>query len=119
MKQTTTLVIAVAAFAAVAYADPREAEKQFKLGKQLMDAKKYADACVAFEKSFKADPAVGAELNVAKCYEEWGKLARALAAYQKAEQMAKEANDNRVDKIHGLVTALDPQVPRITILLSK
>src|SRR5207302_6265118 len=59
------------------------------------------------------------ELNIARCFEEWGKLGRAYKAYQHAAQMAKDANDPRASKIEELVTGLDSQVPRLTIKVSK
>jgi len=104
----------------VAHADNKDkADQLFKQGKKLMGDKKYADACNAFEESFKLDPGIGAQMNVAKCYEEWGKIGRAYLAYQTAEKMAKDAKDTRVDKIHEFVVALDTQVPRLTIKLPK
>ena len=95
--------------------DKDKADSLFKQGKKLMGEKRYADACAAFEQSFKLDPGIGGELNVAKCYEDWGKLARAYHAYEQAEQMAKDAKDPRATKIHDLMVALDAQVPRLTI----
>src|SRR5207249_215560 len=65
------------------------------------------------------DPGIGGELNIAKCYEEWGKLGRAYKAYKQAAQMAKEANDPRAPKIDELVTGLDSQVPRLMIKVGK
>jgi tetratricopeptide (TPR) repeat protein len=96
-----------------------KADALFKQGKKLMAEKRYADACDAFEQSFKLDPVVGAQLNVAKCYEEWGKLGRAFAAYQDAEKLARETKDRRVDDIKDLIEKLDAQVPRLTIRLPK
>ena len=54
-----------------------------------MGEKRYADACAAFEKSNKLDPGIGTQLNIAKCYEEWGKIGRAFLAYRDAEKMAQ------------------------------
>ena len=99
--------------------DKEKADSWFKQGKKLMGEKKYSEACEAFEQSMKLDPGIGTELNIARCYEEWGKLGRALKSYQAAEKMAKDAHDSRADKIEGLVTELDPQVPRLTIHVPK
>lgn len=119
MKLAITL-ISVLSLTSVAHADKKEkAEALFKQGKKLMGDKKYADACAAFEESYQLDPGIGAELNVAKCYEEWGKIGRAFTAYQLAEKLARGDNDPRVEKIHELVVALDGQVPRLTIKLPK
>jgi len=119
MKALLVLVSFVA-FAGTAHADKKDkADALFKEGKKLMGEKRYADACAAFEKSYKLDPGIGAQLNIAKCYEEWGSIGRAFAAYQAAEAMAKDAKDSREPKIHELVVALEPSVPHLTIKLPK
>ena len=116
MKKSLALLMMIVALCGVAAADNKEkADVLFKQGKKLMAEKRYADACQAFEESFKLDPGIGAELNTARCYEEWGKLARAYHAYAKAEDMARDAKDPREPKIHELVVGIDKQVPRLTI----
>jgi tetratricopeptide (TPR) repeat protein len=124
MKLTPTLVtivfgslVVVAGTADAQKKDKDRADALFKQGKRLMADKRYSEACEAFEESFKLDPGIGAELNTARCYEEWGKLRRAYRAYQQADQMAKDANDAREPKIADLVAQLDPQVPKLTIRL--
>jgi tetratricopeptide (TPR) repeat protein len=121
MKLAVTLATIVA-LASVASADKKErADALFKEGKKLMGEKRYSDACNAFEESFKLDPGIGAQLNIAKCYEEWGKLGRAYLSYQAAEKAAREASppDPRADKIKEIITELDTQVPRLTVKLPK
>lgn len=110
--------VSVVALSATADADNRKkAESLFRQGKKLMADKRYADACEAFEKSQKLDPAIGTLLNVARCYEEWGKIGRAYLAYQAAEKMAKDANDDRAPKIREHVERVEPDVPRLTIIV--
>jgi uncharacterized membrane protein YgcG len=114
------VVAVVAALTSSALADNKDkADALFKQGKKLMGEKRYADACEAFEKSYKLDPGIGAQLNIAKCYEDWGKIGRAFIAYQAAEKMAKDAKDNREAKIHELVVAIEPNIPHLTIKLPK
>lgn len=115
---TVALVAAVALVApgGTAHADKRgRADALFRQGKKHMADKRYADACEAFEKSQKLDPGIGTQLNIAKCYEDWGKLGRAYVAYQSAERMAKDANDDRAPKIRELIEQLQPNVPHLTI----
>ena len=113
-------ILALLALASSASADKKErADQLFKEGKSLMAEKRYADACNAFEESYKLDPGIGAQLNIAKCYEEWGKLGRAFTSYQLAEKMARDGGDARADKIKELIAELDSQVPRLTIRLPK
>jgi tetratricopeptide (TPR) repeat protein len=109
-------IATILALASVASADKKErADALFKEGKKLMAEKRYADACASFEESYKLDPGIGAQLNTAKCYEEWGKLGRAFVLYQAAEEAARKENDPRADKIKELITELDSQVPRLTV----
>lgn len=114
------LVIASLLVVSTAFAGNKEkADALFKKGKQLAGDKRYADACPAFEQSMKLDPAIGTQLNIAKCYEDWGRIGKALVAYRVAEKMAKDAKDPREPKIRALVESLDPEVPRLTIKLPK
>jgi tetratricopeptide (TPR) repeat protein len=110
------VILAILAVASVAHAgDKDKADSLFKHGKRLMEEKKYAEACEKFEESMKLDPQIGTELNVGRCYEEWGKLGRAFKSYKAAEKMAKDASDTRATKIDELVQQLDAQVPRLTL----
>src|SRR5262249_31643517 len=99
----------------VARAD--RADQLFKKGKKLLAEKKYAEACTAFEQSDQIDPEIGAKLNVARCYQEWGKLGTAWRWYTEAEQMAIKSGDDRAKRIHALVTDLDRDVPRLRLSL--
>jgi len=102
--------------ASVASADKtNKADELFKRAKKLLADHKYAEACAKFEESYQLDPGIGGQLNVGKCYEEWGKLARAYHSYVDAERQAKAANDPRQSKIHDLITAIEPTVPRLQI----
>lgn len=110
---------AMAVLSGPAHADNAKAEELFRQAKKLMADQRYADACPKFEASFDLDPGIGGELNIAKCYEEWGKLARAYRAYVDAEQQARNAGDPRAPKIRELVVKLQPQVPRLVIKVPK
>lgn len=104
----------LALLAGTAHAESK-ADKLFAKGKKLLAQKKYDEACKAFEQSDEAETGIGTKLNVARCYEEWGKIATALRWYQDAEQMAKDHKDPRAEKIKGLEDAIDADVPRLTI----
>src|SRR5262245_29991146 len=84
-------LICLVALTGVAFADNKEADALFKKAKKLHAEKKYAEACPMFEDTDKMDPGIGAKLNVAKCYEDWGMLARAYKWYVDAEKMATDA----------------------------
>jgi len=104
----TTLLVATPA-----HAD--KADRLSKKGKRLLAAKKYAQACEAFEQVDDLDPGISAKLDAARCYEEWGRIATAYRWYRDAEKEAKEAGDDRLAKIAETVAELDFNVPRLTI----
>lgn len=113
-----SLAIVAVLVLAPAAASADKADALFTKGKQLLAKKKYAEACPTFEKVDQLDPGIGAKLNVARCYQEWGKLARAHRWYSDAEKMAKESRDDRAAKIHELIEGFDSDVPRLTIRVS-
>lgn len=115
MRTLTTALCVMCWLAAPAHAD--RADQLFKKGKKLLAEKHYAEACAAFEESDRLDPGIGAKLNVAKCYQEWGKLATAWRWYRDAEDMATKTRDDRAKKIRELQAELDPSVPRLTVRL--
>lgn len=110
-----TSAVAIVCLAATAHAD--QAEQLFQKGKKLLAEKKYREACAAFEQSDRLDPGIGAKVNVARCYQAWGRLATAWRWYHDAEQMAITTKDDRVEKIRTLIAELDPAVPRLTVSL--
>ena len=118
MKQHSAIALAVLGFV-VASAAPARADDQadtlFKKGKKLLESKRYSEACASFEESNKLDPGIGILLNIAHCYEDWGKLATAYHKYRDAESMAKRDKDNRIDRIRERIKALEDQVPRLVV----
>lgn len=95
----------------------KAADAAFEKGKDLLQKKKYAEACAAFEESVSLVPAIGAKLNVARCYEQWGKTATAYRHYSSALEMAAAAKDERVQQITERMEGLDREVPKLTIAL--
>jgi hypothetical protein len=99
-----------------AWADEQQRlDALFSRGKRLLEKKQYAEACVTFERVDNLDPGIGAKVNVARCYEEWGRIATAYRWYAAAERMARGKRDPRARKIRELLDKLDPDVPRLTI----
>src|SRR5687768_1406652 len=97
-------LLVIALLATPALADNKsDAEALFKKAKKLHADKKYSEACPMFEKSDALDSGIGAKLNVAKCYEDWGMLARAHRWYTDAHKMALDAQDKRAEKIKELI----------------
>jgi len=106
------------AFGGTAFAESK-ADKMFKKGKKLLARKKYEAACQTFERVDQLDPGIGAKLNVAKCFEEWGKLARAYDWYSAAQAMAETNKDKRAARIKEIVETLDQDVPRLTVKIPE
>lgn len=117
MRAVLAIVAGVVGLAVAAPVHADRADQLFKKGKKLLGEKKYAEACTAFEQSDRLDPEIGAKLNVALCYREWGKLATAWRWFTEAEQMAIKAGDDRAKRIHALITELDRDVPRLKLNL--
>jgi tetratricopeptide (TPR) repeat protein len=116
-RQWLAVAALLALSAAPAAAD--KADELFARGKAQLARKQYAQACVTFEQVDALDPGIGAKLNVAKCYQEWGKLASAYRWYADAEDMAARSGDKRAPKIKELLAELEPDVPRLTIRVPK
>jgi len=96
-----------------------KADALFAKGKAQLAKKQYAEACTTFERVDALDPGIGAKLNVAKCYEEWGKLVRARKWYSDAQKMAADAGDKRASKIQERIDKIVPDIPKLTINVPK
>jgi len=114
--RTRALVLAIVCAGSAAAADSK-LDALFNKGKKQLAEKKYAEACATFEEVDKLETGIGAKLNVARCYEEWEKLAVAYRWYADALDMATSTKDKRAAKIKELLETLDTDVPRLTIKL--
>lgn len=74
-------------------AQAQVAETLFREGKTLMGQGKIAEACVAFDGSFRKDPAVTTLLNLADCREKNGELATAWGHFIEAERQTRGKAD--------------------------
>jgi tetratricopeptide (TPR) repeat protein len=88
------------------------AEALFNQGRQLMEEKKYAEACEKFQRSHELDPSVGALGSLGDCREKNGQIASAWAAYSEAVSLARQRNDKRRER------AAQDHVKRLERLLS-
>jgi len=110
--------IGICALGASSAADPAgkaRADKLFEDGRKYLATKEYALACTAFEQSQESDPAIGTQLNIALCYEEWGKTASAYRAYLEAVQLAKLKSDKRAKGAQDKADELAPKVPHVQL----
>jgi tetratricopeptide (TPR) repeat protein len=110
--------VVVAGLCSSAFADSHKeqkarADKLFEDGRRYLANKEYALACTAFEQSYASDPALGTELNIALCYEDWGHVVAAYHAYQDAQRIAQDRHDARRKTADQKVAELGPKVPRV------
>ena len=82
----SAIVVARPAFAD----DVAEATELFKQGRELTRAGNHKDACPLFERSLKLVPALGTELNLARCYAATGKLVEAKKLF---DELATKTSD--------------------------
>jgi hypothetical protein len=100
--------------------DPAAAEALFRAGLEALDRGDWPQACAKFDASMQLDPSAGTSINVARCLEHDGKLARAWAELQRAQVLAREAPEQRRRELEEFVRAevarLEPRLPRLRIL---
>jgi hypothetical protein len=112
-------ILASAAFSAPARAaDGPSATELFNQGRKLLDDKAFDQACELFRASFKLDPRVGTQLNVANCEEQAGHLLSAYQAWLDATALARAAKDDRERFATRRAEALSSRIPKLTVRLA-
>lgn len=92
------------------------AEGLFIEGRQLMQAGEYEAACQRFDASRKLEPALGATLNLAACYEKLGRTASAWVEFKSAAAEARRVGDaERHAAALAHAAALEPTLSRLWI----
>lgn len=95
--------------------DPVAADALFQAGKQLINEKKYAEACSKFDASYKLDPTLGTLLNLADCYEKAGRFATSWSTWGAAMEQAQRDKDPRVEYAKERRDAIAPKLPKVVI----
>lgn len=112
----TGLGIAVLALTVRAHANPAEAFKLFRDGRELMKAGDFEAACDRFQRSNRLAPKVGTLLNLGDCYAKRGKTASAWAAFVEAKALAAQTNDLRREaEALQRSTVLEPKLAYVMI----
>ena len=111
------LLLALALTASTARADDQvAAEGSFDEGKRLMAAGRYAEACMMFEASQRADPELGTQFHVADCLQHIGRLGSAWTLFQEVESGARARGEGGRERVaHDRAVALEPFVPKVII----
>jgi len=99
--------------------DTALAEALFRDARELMDQKKYAEACPKLEESYRLVEKLGTLLNLATCHERQGRTGSAWGEYTKAVTAAKQAGEEerveyartRLAELEGKLTNLVVEVP--------
>jgi hypothetical protein len=122
---TRLMFVGVLALVGTAHAQPQDqpasasiaaAEQLFNEARTLAEKGDYASACPRFEASYKLDAALGTLLNIATCYEKYGRLASAWGRYREVVAVAIKVGDEaRIKIARERADALEPKLPRLTI----
>lgn len=94
------------------------AERLFAEGRALQARGREDEACLKFEASVAAEPAVGSLLNVATCAERVGHTATAWSRYREAAALASSRGDAEREAVARRAAALiEPRVPKLLLRL--
>ena len=99
--------------------DTALAEALFRDARELMEQKKYAEACPKLEESYRLVEKLGTLLNLATCHERQGRTGSAWGEYTKAVTLAKQTGEEerveyartRLAELEGQLTNLVVEVP--------
>ena len=92
------------------------ADQRFSEALSMMDSKRYAEACALFEESQRLAPASGTLLNLADCYQQLGRLAKASATLSAALESARRSgNVARQQVAQKRIEALAPRLAHVSV----
>jgi hypothetical protein len=121
MRSAVWLVCMLALAPRMASAQPTsaQAETLFRQGKELIRAGKLAEACAAFDSSYKLDPAVSTLLNLADCREKNRQLATAWGLFVDAQRALRGKTDDASQQLLQTATKraarLEPRLSTLAI----
>jgi hypothetical protein len=103
--------------------DPAGAEALYKAGRDLVAKGNWDAACPKFEASMTLDPVASTLINIAKCHEHFGRLARAWADYKRALVLNQDTPGAERRKTLGEIAtrgieALEPRLPKMSIAVA-
>ena len=94
------------------------ADVLFHEGRTLVESGDLVGGCAKLEQSFQIAPRLGTMLNLGSCFERSGRLARAVAIYDRAATMAREAGrPDRERAARELAAAVEPRIAKLLLLV--
>jgi hypothetical protein len=97
-------------------ADPAAAQALFDDAKQLVDQRRFAEACPKFAESQRLDPGLGTEFHLADCWQRIGLNASAWALFRQVESEAgATGQEGRARVAHDRASAIESLLSRIQI----
>jgi hypothetical protein len=115
----TLLLGSSSAAAEVSSAQRATAEALFQQASQLMDQKRFGEACEKFAASQELDSGLGTMLYLADCYEQAGRTASAWALFREAEDAARRAEQPDREHIAGeRATSLEARLSKLELRVS-
>ena len=104
-------VSALPALSRAAGSDEAGARALFAEGRKLAAAGNYAEACPKFEDSFRLDPGIGTNFNLADCLEHIGRTASAWARFVDVAAATKAAGQVERERVaRARAAALEPRL---------
>ena len=96
------------------------AQSLFEEGRQLMDRRRYAEACPKLAESQRLDPGGGTLLNLAICHEMEGRLGSAYLEMKSAlAQAVKDGRKDREKIANEHLAVVSSRVPRLAVHVTR
>jgi len=114
------LLVVTPAYAQRSVSDKAAAEALFDEALQLMNDKRYAEACPKLEESQRIDAGIGTLLYLAECYEKTGRTASAWATFREAASAASAAGQgDRARQGKARADRLEPLLSKLTVTVAN
>ena len=92
----------------------------FAEGRRLAATGDYAAACPKFEDSYRLDPGIGTNFNLADCFEHIGRSASAWARFMDVAAATRAAGQTEREKVaRARAEALEPELARLIIVVNQ
>ncbi len=96
------------------------AEELFRSGKQLLEERRFDEACPKFAEAARLDLSSGVELALGICLEGQGRIASAWGAYLSAASLARhDGRSDREQAAKARAAALEPRLSHLTIAVAN